>query len=147
MKLLFLVRKAYNKMLQRKVRRQPPCCYCPLLTSPALSLQLQVQHDQKLCDQLEGNFHTIRQATGLSDVKEIVKKFVNRHATFTQLQRQSQMTRDRIDSQKAENARLRAALDDAEVSRGPVNEQRDTYMRLEDFERKLQEVRWALGDE
>lgn len=117
LKFLFLVRKAFSKMLQRKV-----------------------QHEQKQCDALEASFQTIRQATGLTDVNEIVKKFLTRHTTFEALQRQASMTRDRIESLKSERSRLSVALQEVSVARGPSNDQRDTYLKLDDYERKLKDA-------
>ena len=101
----------------------------------------QIQSSQKQCDALEAGFQTIRHATGHSDVGDIVKKFLTRAATYETLQGQAAMTRDRIDTLKRENGRLSAAVDDAAVAGGPTNTQRDTYMKVEEYERRMVEVR------
>lgn len=122
LKLLFLVRKAYSKMLQRKI-----------------------QAEQKQCDSLESGFQTIRQATGLSAVEDIVKKFLGRHAAMAQLQRQAGMTRDRIDVLKQDNATLSVLCDDIMTVKGPTSDVRDTYQRVEAYERRMQQAEEACA--
>jgi DNA repair ATPase RecN len=146
LKFLFLVRKAYSKMLQRKVRVFLDGFHGSVISSLLLVRFVQIQHEQKQCDALESSFQTIRQATGLTDVNEIVKKFLTRHTTFEALQRQASMTRDRIEALKTERAKLSAALQEVSVAKGPSNDQRDTYLKLDDFERKLKDAEERCTD-
>ncbi len=90
LKQLLLVRKIYEKMLAVKV------CHWERAVSLSLSLSItfaapwnlpsfQLREDQKQCDRLEVNLQRVRQATGVSDVSEIAKKFLGRHITTENL--------------------------------------------------------------
>lgn len=105
----------------------------------------QIQEDQKQSDELEAAFQTVRQATGLSDVKDIVKKFLTRHNTYDQLQQQAAMTRERIEALKAEKTSLSAQLDEVSATAAPVNDHRGTYFKIEEYERRLRVVRGCGG--
>ncbi len=100
MKELFLVRKVYSNMLLRKLRE-----------------------DQRRTDKLEGAFQRIRAATGLSDVRAIVAKFLQRADTQASLNASADAARSRIEALQREQKALRWRLDEVETEEGLEGEE------------------------
>ena len=61
-------------------------------------------------EDLEAAFSNIRNATGLTDVNDIVYKFTNRDQQYFQLQSTSTQTQERIEALKKEQVALRSTL-------------------------------------
>ena len=123
MKELFLVRKVYSNMLLRKLRE-----------------------DQRRTDKLEGAFQRIRAATGLSDVRAIVSKFLQRADTQASLNASADAARSRIEALQREQKALRWRLDEVETEGGLEGEDRTLFSQVEDLNRQVTESKRKCGD-
>ncbi len=123
MKELFLVRKVYSNMLLRKLRE-----------------------DQRRTDKLESAFQRIRAATGLSDVRAIVAKFLQRADTQASLNASADAARSRIEALQREQKALRWRLDEVETEEGLEGEDRTLFSQVEDLNRQVTESKRKCGD-
>ncbi|CAE7843285.1 unnamed protein product, partial [Symbiodinium sp. KB8] len=123
MKELFLVRKVYGNMLLRKLRE-----------------------DQRRSDKLESAFQRIRAATGLSDVRAIVDKFLHRADTQASLNASATAARERIEALRREQKALVWRLDEVETEGGLDTEDRTLFTRVEDLNRQVADSKRKCSD-
>jgi len=95
LKQLFVVRRIYASMLERRLRE-----------------------DARRCDRLQAAFQRIRGVTGLTDTREIVAKFLRRDEAVAGLRSQLQTVRDRLESVRATRREAAWRLDQVAAAAG-----------------------------
>mmetsp|Transcript_6282 Transcript_6282/g.15054 ORF Transcript_6282/g.15054 Transcript_6282/m.15054 type:complete len:536 (+) Transcript_6282:95-1702(+) len=88
---------------------------------------------QKLMDYEEA-FHRIKEATGVSDVNEVIQKFLTQEDTFKSLSSLTKENQSKIDSFAEEKRRLRLAVEELKFSSGGSVGRRQV---IDDFESHL----------
>ena len=66
--------------------------------------------EMKASEQIDNSFKTIKTATQVSDVQEMVRKFLTREQTYTQLLKTVNESEGKIDVLKKANEELRSKL-------------------------------------
>jgi hypothetical protein len=117
LKQLFLVRKVYLNMLQRRLR-----------------------DDARRADRLAQAYQRIKGATGLEEVGAIIDKYRNRDTTMAALQAQMRAARDRVDTLTAERRQLVWSLDEAATLGASATEARSLYHSVEEYDRRTGEA-------
>ncbi|KAA0167864.1 hypothetical protein FNF31_00799 [Cafeteria roenbergensis] len=114
LKQLFVVRRIYASMLARRLRE-----------------------DARRCDRLQAAFQRIRGATGLTDTKEIVAKFLDRDGAVGALRSQLQAARDRLEAARATRQQASWRLDQvAAAAGGGSGRKRAQYVNKDAFRRR-----------
>ena len=75
-------------------------------------MRKKMDKEMKASEQIDNAFKTIKTATQVSDVQEMVRKFLTREQTYTQLLKTVNESEGKIDSLKKVNEELRASLGD-----------------------------------
>ena len=107
---LHVVRKLYAAMLTRKLRA-----------------------DERRCDKLNEAFQRIRAATGLSEVEDIVSKFLSRSKIQASLSASAATSRERIDYLKREQQVLKWRLDEERVNASKVTPARVLFQAVDEL--------------
>lgn len=114
LKQLFVVRRIYASMLSRRLRE-----------------------DARRCDRLQAAFQRIRGATGLTDTREIVAKFLDREGAVGALRSQLQAARDRLEAARTSRQQASWRLDQvAAAAGGGSGRKRTQYVSMDAFRRR-----------
>ena len=90
---------------------------------------------------LEEAFMKIRNSTGLSDVNEIVSKFLSRDEKYEALCNQADEARQKIEKLKKEKTEIQAAISEFQGSaKGRSSGNRDLYREVDLYDQKLSEA-------
>ena len=111
---MHVVRKVYSSMLEKKI-----------------------SVEEEDLSALEATFQQIKIVTGLSDVDEIVQKFLMRQEKSVQLEKVVEDVRARIDALREENSKQRLDLEQKRADYEATAGNRDTYDKIESYNNSL----------
>jgi len=74
-----------------------------------------MEKEMKRTLEIENAFQKIRAQTGLSDVQDIVNRFLTREQTYSQLLNQVADNEDKIDRLRADNDKWRSKLQELQI--------------------------------
>lgn len=114
LKRMHVIRKVYSSMLEKKITAE-----------------------EESLGALETTFQKIKIVTGLSDVDEIVQKFKDRTHKTHQLHQLAEDVRERIDSLREENARLKEQLLNMRSNNEASAGNREIYQEMDTFNKGL----------
>ena len=89
-------------------------------------MRKKMDKEMKASEQIDNAFKTIKTATQVSDVQEMVRKFLTREQTYTQLLKTVNESEGKIDVLKKVNEELRASLGDMTLDTSSSQEQTGT---------------------
>ena len=99
----------------------------------------------KQIEEYEEAYSKIREITGVSDVNEIIQKYVTQRETNANLSRQAQEQQNKLDALEEEYKSVKAQLDDAKYSSSNANRRRSAIENMEslifDSEQRLDRAR------
>ena len=94
-------------------------------------LEKKMSDDEDQLASLENTFHQLRNVTGLTNVEEVVEKFLSRSEKNKQLQHVADDLTKRIDALKEENSKAKVTLDDI-IRRTEMNAgNREVYQEVD----------------
>ena len=114
LKRMHVIRKVYSSMLEKKITAE-----------------------EESLGALETTFQKIKIVTGLSDVDEIVQKFKDRTQKTHQLHQLAEDVRERIDTLREENSRLKEQLLNMRSNNEASAGNREIYQEMDTFNKGL----------
>ena len=105
----------------------------------------QIKEESEKMDSLSMAFAKIQNSTGLSDVNEIVQKFLTRDETYESLCKSAESARQQIDDLRTEQVELNTKLAELQSGGGGVGN-RELYKEVDVHERKLSEAQRLYRD-
>ena len=105
----------------------------------------QIKEESEKMDSLSMAFAKIQNSTGLSDVNEIVQKFLTRDETYESLCKSAESARQQIDDLRNEQVELNTKLAELQSGGGGVGN-RELYKEVDVHERKLSEAQRLYRD-
>ena len=114
LKRMHVIRKVYSSMLEKKIT-----------------------DEEESLGALETTFQKIKIVTGLSDVDEIVQKFKDRTHKTHQLHQLAEDVRERIDTLREENSRLKEQLLNMRSNNEAIAGNREIYQEMDTFNKGL----------
>eukprot|EP00943_MAST-04B_sp_MAST-4B-sp1_P006800 g6800.t1 len=105
----------------------------------------QIKEESDKMDSLSMAFAKIQNSTGLSDVNEIVQKFLTRDETYESLCKSAESARQQIDELRNEQVELNSKLAELQSGGGALGN-RELYKEVDVHERKLNEAQRLYRD-
>ena len=105
----------------------------------------QIKEESDRMDSLSMAFAKIQNSTGLSDVNEIVQKFLTRDETYESLCKSAESAREQIEELRKEQIELNTKLTQLQSGGGAVGN-RELYKEVDIHERKLNEAQRVYRD-
>jgi len=90
---------------------------------------------------LQQGFQKIKNATGLSEVDDILQKYLTRDDTFESLQKAAKDAEDQIDTASAEQRELQTSLESIQLQGVAGQGNRTLYREIDQFDSELSEAR------
>ena len=130
--------------LQRKETKMKKMLITKRMQNDIVSKQLSEETERM--DNLEKAFAKIKNTTGLTDVNEIVTKFLTRDQTYESLLKSSEAASRQIENLKQQQAELQRQLADFQGSAMSASGNRELYREVDAYDLKLSEAQRQCRD-
>jgi hypothetical protein len=104
-----------------------------------------IKDESEKMDSLSQAFAKIQNSTGLSDVNEIVQKFLTRDETYESLCKSAETARTQIEDLRKEHVTLNSQLNELQSGGGSLGN-RELYKEVDGHEKKLNEAQRQYRD-
>ena len=109
-------------------------------------LTTKLEENMKRSSELQQGFQKIKNATGLSNVDEILAKFMSRDETFEALEKAAAETEEAIEVATQENQQLQRMLESIQLQGVADSGNRQFYREIDEFDAKVAAARKAYQE-